>query len=123
MTTAVVTARPGALTLGRAAAGLALASAVVHLLLVDATSLGALVMAGMALACLPCAWHLRRSPTLTTWGLTAALDAAMLAVHAQMSAGTQHTDHAADASQPLVWLGFALITAQLAVAGAAALRR
>ena len=60
VTTAV--ARPGPsrrpAPLGRVARGLAVGSAAVHLLQVDATSLGSVAMVGMALACLPCAWHL-----------------------------------------------------------------
>ena len=114
MTTAVAASvrAPG---LGRVAAGLALGSAVVHLLLVDATSLGALVMAGMALACLPCAAHLWRAPTGAVWGVVAAVDAAMLAPHAQMLAGAHHPASAA----PLMWLGLGLVVMQLAVAGAA----
>ena len=117
MTTAVAASvrAPG---LGRVAARLALGSAVVHLLLVDATSLGALVMAGMALACLPCAAHLWRAPTGAVWGVVAAVDAAMLALHAQMLAGAHHAAPAA----PLVWLGLVLVLTQLAVAGVAGLR-
>ena len=102
--------------LGRVAAILALGSAAVHLLLLDATSLGALVMAGMALACLPCARHLWRAPTGGVWGVVAAVDAAMLALHAQMVAGVHH-------ASSLMWLGLVLVVAQLALAGAAALRR
>ena len=62
---------PLALGLGRSAAVLALASAAVHVLLFDASSTGSLAMAGMALACLPCAWHLWRAPTPGVWGMTA----------------------------------------------------
>ena len=72
--------------LARAAALLAVASAGVHLLLVSSTSLGSAVMAAMALACLPCAWHLWRSPSGSVWALTALVDAGMLAVHAPMLA-------------------------------------
>jgi hypothetical protein len=120
--TAVVPAvRPGAPALGRAAAGLAGASAVVHLLQVGAGSLGALVMAAMALACLPCAWHLWRAPTPSVWGLTAAIDGGMLLLHATLVA--QHPAHHEGAvAGGLMWPGLVLIAAQLALAGVAALR-
>ena len=125
MTAAVLAVRPGALALGRAAAGLALASAVVHVLLLDA-SLGSVVMAGMAAVCLPCAWHLWRHPAGSVWRVTALVDAAMLMVHVQMlsgaSAGHQHAHHGATGPGPLMWLGLGLVLAQLALAGAA-LRR
>jgi hypothetical protein len=126
MTAAVlVAARPGALALGRAAAGLALASAAVHLLLLDAASLGSLVMVGMAAACLPCAWHLWRAPSAAVWGITAAVDATMLVLHLQMLSGpSSHAGmHSASAPTSLMWLGLALVGGQLALAGAAALRR
>jgi hypothetical protein len=89
MTIAVVATRPRALALGRVAAALALASALVHLLLLDAGSLGSVVMVVMAAACLPCAWHLWRSPTGAVWRLTAMVDAAMLVLHAQMLGGCE----------------------------------
>lgn len=84
VTMVVVATRPRAMALGRVAAVLALGSAAVHLLLLDA-SLGSVVMVGMA-ACLPCAWHLWRSPTGSVWRLTAGVDAAMLVRHAQLRA-------------------------------------
>ncbi|MGY1810026.1 hypothetical protein ACI8AF_21880 [Blastococcus sp. SYSU D00669] len=110
-----------AAVLGRVAAALAVASAVVHLLLLDAGSLGSLVMLAMALVCLPCAWHLWRHPTATTWGLTAAVDGAMLLLHAQMLSTVTH--HAHTTAGPLMWTGLALVTGQLALAGVAAVRR
>jgi hypothetical protein len=112
--------RPG---LGRAAAVLAVASAVVHLLQVTSTTLGSLAMAGMALACLPCARHLWRAPTASVWGLTAALDAGMLFLHATLATGKGgvHSAHATSGSE-LGWLGLALVGGQLCMA-AAALRR
>jgi len=127
-------ARPAALStrsaparpLGRAAALLALGSAVVHLLLVDAGTLGSLAMLGMALVCLPCAWHLWRSPTGSTWTATAGLDAAMLVLHAQLLAPAAGHGHAADSAPALMWLGLGLVAAQLALAavvGLIALRR
>jgi hypothetical protein len=114
--TTAVGVRVRAPALGRVAAVLALGSAAVHLLLLDATSLGALVMVGMAVACLPCARQLWRAPGAGAWGVVAAVDAAMLALHAQMLAGVHH-------ASSLMWLGLVLVVAQLAVAGAAALRR
>jgi hypothetical protein len=109
-----------AASLGRLAAGLAVASAVVHLLLLEATDLGSLVMVSMALACLPCAWHLWRHPTPRTWGLTAAVDGGMLLLHAQMLSTAPHHAHGGN---PLMWTGLALVTGQLALAATAAVRR
>ena len=125
MATAVVAARPGALTLGRAAAVLALASAAVHLLLLDAGSLGSVVMLAMAAACLPCAWHLWRAPTGSVWRLTALVDAAMLVLHAQLLGGSTSMAGMGHASSGggVMWLGLGLVTAQLVLAGAAAVRR
>ncbi|MCZ2849128.1 hypothetical protein [Modestobacter sp. VKM Ac-2978] len=121
MSCAVLVARPRALALGRVAAGLAVASAV-HLLLVDG-SLGSVVMVLVAAACLPCAWHLWRHPTGSVWRFTA-LDGAILVLHAHMLGGSahQHMHHAAGLGL-LMWLGLGLVGAQLALAGAAALRR
>src|SRR3954462_6779584 len=117
-------ALPRAAVLGKVAALLALASAALHLLLLDSASLGSLLMVGMALACLPCAWHLWRHATPAVWGTTAAVDAGMLALHAQML--TMVTPPAPGTASPqhsLMWTGFALVTSQLVLAGAAALRR
>jgi hypothetical protein len=117
MTTAVaVPARPD---LAKVAAVAAVVSAVVHLLLVSSSSLGTVAMAGMALVCLPCAWHLWRSPTGAVWGLTATVDAGMLALHAPMVA----IHHTHGTSAGLMWLGLGLVGAQLVLAGVAALRR
>ncbi|MGY1671698.1 hypothetical protein [Geodermatophilus sp. SYSU D00710] len=121
--TAAVAARPGAPALGRAAAGLAVASALVHLLLLDASSLGSLAMAGMALVCLGCARHLWRAPTPSVWRLTAGLDAAMLLVHVQVPAGHGAAHVHAGGPGVLGWLGLGLVAGQLLVAGAVALRR
>jgi hypothetical protein len=124
MTVAPVGALPRAAGLGRVAAGFALASAVVHLLLVDVDSLGSLVMLGMALACLPCAWHLWWHATPGVWGTTAAVDAGMLALHLPMlSTVTHHAHGLGSAPHGLMWAGVALVTSQLILAGAAALRR
>ncbi|MCZ2804831.1 hypothetical protein O2W18_06960 [Modestobacter sp. VKM Ac-2983] len=122
MSSAVLVARPRALALGRVAAGLAVASAGVHLLLVDG-SLGSVVMVLMAAACLPCAWHLWRSPSGSVWRFTALVDAAMLVLHAQMLGESSGHAHHGGASPSLMWLGLALVGGQLALAGAAALRR
>jgi hypothetical protein len=110
--------------LGRAAAVLALASALVHLLLVDLATLGSLAMLGMALACLPCAWHLWTGPTGRVWALTATADAAMLVLHAQMLAPRAGHDHAMAApphGTGLMLVGLALVVGQLALAGVAAI--
>jgi hypothetical protein len=122
VSSAVLVARPRALALGRVAAGLAVASAAVHLLLVDG-SLGSVVMVLMAAACLPCAWHLWRWPTGSVWRFTALVDAGMLALHAQLMGGSPVHAHHGGTSPSLMWLGLALVGAQLALAGAAALRR
>ena len=110
-------AAPVRVDLARAAAGLALASAAVHLLLVSTGELGTLVMAGMALVCLPCAWHLWRRPTPGVWVMTAAVDVGMLALHAPMLASAGHH---ASAPAALVWTGLALVLGQLALAALAA---
>jgi hypothetical protein len=110
----------GRSALGRLAAVLALGSASVHPLLLDTTSLGSLAMVGLALLCLPCAWHLWRSPSGRVWALAAAMDVAMLAVHTQLLAGSGHAGHG---GPPLGWLALGLVTGQLALAGCAALRR
>ncbi len=112
------------LAAARSTAGLVLASALIHLLLLDTSSLGVLAMAAMALACLPCAWHLWRSPTAGVWAVAATMDATMLVLHVQMvsapDAAHQHAGAAGRAA--LVWLGAALVVTQLLVAGAKALR-
>jgi hypothetical protein len=113
-------------SLGRTAALLALGSATVHLLLVDVGTLGSLALLCMALACLPCAWHLWRTPTGSTWATTAGLDAAMLTLHAQLLAPAPGSDHLAHHPVVLMWSALGLVTAQLllaGVAGLAALRR
>ena len=57
------------------------------------------------------------------WATTAAIDVAMLALHAQLLAGTSGHHHVGAHPAPLMWLGIALVTAQLVLAGTAALRR
>jgi hypothetical protein len=118
---AATTTVPARADLARAAAVLAVASAGVHLLLVTSSSLGTAVMAAMALACLPCAWHLWRAPTAPVWALTATVDAGMLALHAPMLTTPAH--HGTGSPASLMWLGTGLVVAQLGLAGAASLRR
>ena len=109
---------PGVRTLGRTAAVLALGSSAVHVLLADVASLGSLAMLVMALACLPCAWHLWRQPAGGVWGATATVDAAMLVLHLQMLApGSGH----AHPPGPLMWVGLGLVAGQLATAALAGL--
>ena len=123
--------------LGRVAAGLALAVAAVHLLLVSSSggSAEALALTAMALACLPCAWHLWRSPSARVWAVTAGVDAAMAVLHLRMVLGASgtggqdmagmhmHADSAAGGTGALVWPALGLVLAQLAVAAVAALHR
>ena len=110
--------------LGRLAAVLGLVAAAVHVLLLDTSSLGSLAMVGMALVCLPCSWHLWRRPTPSVWGTTATVDAAMLVLHVQMLVAVTHSAHLPTAApHGLMWSGLAVVTCQLVVAGAAALRR
>ncbi|MGY1809273.1 hypothetical protein ACI8AF_18055 [Blastococcus sp. SYSU D00669] len=106
--------------LGRVAAVLVLGSVVVHLLQVTSSSLASLAMAGMALACLPCAWHLCRAATPSVWALTGAVDVGMLLLHGTFLAGSPHAAHgAAFGTSGLTWLGTWLVTGQLLIAGAA----
>jgi hypothetical protein len=122
--TAVLTGtRPRALALGRVAAVLTAASAVVHVLQATAASLAALVMALMAVACLPCAWHLWRSPTASVWALTALLDGTMLVLHLQLIAGTTGHPHHPGSAGGLMWAGLALAAASLSVSAVALTRR
>lgn len=110
---------PG-VVLGRLAAILALVSASLHLALLDASSLGSFAMLAMALACLPCAWHLWRGPTVGVWSMTAGLDVAMLIVHAQMLAPAMAPmpGHVGRPSE-LVALGLGVVGAQLVLAAGA----
>lgn len=120
-------------TLGRVAAALAVAVAAVHLLLLDSGgTTEALVLAAMALACLPCAWHLWRSPTVRVWAVTAGVDAVMAVLHLRMMraqpaggdmAGMHVHDAASGGTSAVMWLALALVLTQLAVAAVAALRR
>jgi hypothetical protein len=78
-------------------------------------------MALMAVACLPCAWHLWRWPTASVWGLTALLDGTMLALHLQLVAGG-HAHHSTTAGG-LMWAGLALAVGSLSVSAVALTRR
>ncbi|MGY1641819.1 hypothetical protein ACI782_11890 [Geodermatophilus sp. SYSU D00703] len=104
---------------GRAAALLALTSAAVHLAGLDAASLTSLAAAGMGLACLPCAWHLWRSPTPAVWGTTVLLDLGMLAVHAPPAG---HVHGAGGMPWPVLWLVGGSLLLGLAVLLATAVR-
>jgi hypothetical protein len=124
VTGAAVVPLARSLVLGRVAALAAVASAAVHLALLDASSLGSLLMLVMAAVCLPCAWHLWRSPTAAVWRITAAVDAVMLVGHAQMLAGGSAPPHVhAGPPGSLMWLGLGLVVVQLALAAATAVRR
>jgi hypothetical protein len=78
----------------RTAAGLAAASAVLHgVMLGHAGSIAATVLiAGMAAACLYCAYELWRSGTLRAWCLVAVMNLGMVAIHLPMS-GAHHMMH------------------------------
>ncbi len=112
---------PSVRRLGRTAALLALGSAAVHLLLLDPGTLGSVAMLGMALACVPCAWHLWHAPMGSTWAATAGLDVAMLVLHAQLLAPDAGHGHAHGAGSPaaLPWVGLGLLVGQLVLAGVA----
>ena len=124
MTTAAVV-RPGVPVLGRTAAVLAVASALVHLIHVTPDSLASLAMVAMAAACLPCAWHLWQAPTASVWRLTALLDLTMLLIHLTlMSDATSHAGpHGGASSVGMSWFGAALVVGQLALAASSLRRR
>jgi len=132
VTTAVPT-RLRAPALGRVAAAAAVGSATLHLVLATSGELSALAMALMALACLPCAWHLWRVPSASVWGLTALVDLGMLALHAPMVLGagthpatmhtaTMHTATMHHATGPAT-AALVLVVGQLLLAATALLRR
>lgn len=121
MTAVLSAGRPRALALGRPAAALTGASAVAHVLQATTGSLAALVMAAMAVACGPCAWHLWRSPTASAWRLTALLDVTMLVLHVQPAAAAGHV-HDGSSAGGLMWTGLALVTASLALSAVALTR-
>jgi hypothetical protein len=80
----------------RSAAGLAALSAVLHgVMFGHAGSVAAAVLiAGMAGACLYCAYELWRSGTLRAWCLVAVMNLGMVAIHLPMS-GSHHMMHPA----------------------------
>ena len=117
MTAVLSVTRPRALALGRVAAVLTGASAVVHVLQVTATSLAALVMALMAVACLPCAWHLWRSPTRSVWALT------VLLLHVQVATAPLGHVHSGGTAGGLMWTGLALAAGSLSVSAVVLARR
>ena len=106
----------GRRALARVSALLALASAAVHLSMLDTGSLGLVVMAAMALACLPCAWHLWHHPTPRVWGWAVGADLAMLVVHVHLMAGAQHKMHMGTVPGGGTALPLALVVTQLALA-------
>ncbi|MGY1840217.1 MULTISPECIES: hypothetical protein [unclassified Modestobacter] len=116
----IVTAHPAGTVTARIGALIALASAVVHVVSLDA-SMASLAVAGMALACLPCAWHLWRAPTPGLWGTVVGVDLAMLAAHAPMvlaggghqTGGAAHSGMGHGSTGPGELLGFLLPTASL----------
>ncbi len=127
MTTAAVATRPGAPALGRVAAALAVAGGLVHVLLLDVTSLASLAMAATAAVCLPCAWRLWRRPTRSAWRVTLLADVTMLVLHLQVLAepaagGTAHAAHSGAAPGGLAGTGLVLVAGSLA-AGVVALTR
>ena len=125
MTSTAVVPLARALPLGRAAALVAVASAAVHLALLDLSSLTSLLMVAMAAVCLPCAWHQWRAPSPVVWRATATVDAVMLVAHVQMLGGGSSGPHAHlhTGPSPLMWLGLGLVVGQLALAGAALLHQ
>ena len=80
----------------RTAAGLAAVSAVLHLVMLGhaGNPASAVLIAGMAVACLYCARELWLSGTTRAWTLVALMNLGMVAVHLPVSAG-HHLTHAA----------------------------
>jgi hypothetical protein len=84
---------PKAAVVGRrACATLAACSAVLHGLTIfhTETPAAAVLMAGMAAACLYCALELWIKGALRTWLLVALMNIAMIALHTPIAAGHQH---------------------------------
>jgi hypothetical protein len=86
----------------RIAAGLAAISAVLHgVMLGHAGGVAiAVLIAGMAVVCLYCAWELWRSGTTRAWTLVALMNLAMVAVHLPLSGGHHLTHVAVEAVVP-----------------------
>jgi TctA family transporter len=79
----------------RTAAGLAAASAALHTLMLGhvGTPAAAVLIAGMAVACLYCARELWLAGTTRAWTLVALMNLGMIAVHLPAS-GMHHVTHA-----------------------------
>lgn len=79
----------------RIAAGLAATSAALHGVMIghSGNTASAVLVAGMALACLYCARELWLSGTTRAWTLVALMNLAMVAVHLPMT-GEHHMTHA-----------------------------
>lgn len=75
----------------RAAAGLAAISAALHATMLGhaGTPAAAVLLAGMAVACLYCAWELWCAGTTRAWSLVALMNLGMVAVHLPAS-GAHH---------------------------------
>lgn len=94
----------------RTAALLAVASALMHLLMLGHGSIvWGLIMATMALVCFPCAGHLWRFGSRKLWLTIGVMNAAMVAVHAWLlvSADVSHHQHDATAGANLAAESFA----------------
>lgn len=78
----------------RIAAVLAAVSAALHGVMVGHAGTMALtvLIVGMAIVCLYCAWELWRSGTTRAWTLVAVMNLAMVAIHLPMS-GAHHVTH------------------------------
>ena len=95
---------PQAAVVGRrACALLAACSAVLHGITITHTETpaAAVLMAGMAAACLYCARDLWMQSALRTWVLVAVMNLAMIAVHTPFASGHQHGGRAAVAAIPM----------------------
>ena len=95
---------PQAAVVGRrACALLAACSAVLHGITITHTDTpaAAVLMAGMAAACLYCARDLWMRSALRTWVLVAVMNISMIAVHTPFATGHQHGGGAAVAAIPM----------------------
>ena len=95
---------PQAIVFGRrACALLAACSAVLHGITIAHTETlaAAVLMAGMAAACLYCARDLWMQSALRTWVLVAVMNILMIAVHTPFASGHQHGGGAAVAAFPM----------------------
>ena len=80
----------------RACAGLAASSAALHAMMLGhvGTPAAGILIAGMAVACLYCAWELWLAGTTRAWSLVALMNLGMVAVHLPAS-GAHHLVHPA----------------------------